>query len=183
QLWVNLPSRLKMTAPRYQDIRGSAVSLLGSPDSGALVRLIAGDLGEFAGPGVTHSPIAMLHATLEPGAELVLPWPRDYNALVYVLAGRGTVGTERRPAESGQLAVFGGPGSGDVLRVAALARQDRSAPTLDVLVLGGRPIGEPVVAYGPFVMNTAEEISQAMEDYRAGRLGSVPAGAIQPAHP
>ena len=178
QLWVNLPSRLKMTAPRYQDIRGGAVSLLASPDGGALVRLIAGEVGGFSGPGVTHSPIAMLHATLQPGAALLLPWPAEYNGLAYVLSGNGTVGPERRPVSSGQLAVFG---AGDVLRIDAARGQSSASPALEVLVLGGRPIGEPVVAHGPFVMNTREEIAQAMEDYRSGRLGQVPAGAIQPA--
>ncbi|HEV2368696.1 MAG TPA: pirin family protein [Acidimicrobiales bacterium] len=179
QLWVNLPARQKMTPPRYQDIRGSAVTLLSSPDGGALVRVIAGRVGDHDGPGVTHTPISLLHATLQPGAELVLPWPRDYNALAYVLAGRGAVGPEHRPAALGQLAVFG---AGDVIRLAAAPTQGSSSPTFDVLVLGGLPIGDPVVAYGPFVMNTEEEIAQALEDYRSGRLGTIPAGAIQPVH-
>ncbi|MGH3666047.1 MAG: pirin family protein, partial [Egibacteraceae bacterium] len=94
QLWVNLPASMKWTPPRYQDIRGGNVALLSSHDGGALVRVIAGDVAGRAGPGVTHTPIAMLHATISPGARLTLPWRRDFNALVYVLNGRGAVGAE-----------------------------------------------------------------------------------------
>src|SRR5688572_3421996 len=90
QLWVNLPSRDKMIAPRYQDIRGTSVTLLSSPDGGALVRLIAGDLDEHRGPGATYTPISIVHATVQPGAELDLPWRPDFNALVYVLSGNGS---------------------------------------------------------------------------------------------
>ncbi len=172
QLWVNLPSALKMTTPRYQDIRGGEVALLSSHDGGALLRVIAGDVAGFAGPGVTHTPIALLHATVAPGAELRLPWQRDFNALAYVLSGRGTVGPDRRPLDSGQLAVLG---AGDVVTLTAAAAQDSHTPALDVLVLGGRPIGEPVAAYGPFVMNTRAELRQAVEDFNAGRLGRIPA--------
>src|SRR3954447_3961613 len=86
QLWVNLPARDKFVAPRYQDLRGESVALLRSPDGGALVRLIAGDLGELRGPGATYTPIAIVHATIQPGAEVDLPWRPDFNALVYVLS-------------------------------------------------------------------------------------------------
>jgi hypothetical protein len=172
QLWVNLPSALKMTPPRYQDIRAGQVALLSSPDGGSLVRIIAGDVAGHAGPGVTHTPIALLHATIEPGAELRLPWRPDFNALGYVLAGSGTVGADRRPVRTGQLAVFG---PGDVLTFGAEHRMDGPSEKLDVLVLGGQPIREPVAAYGPFVMNTRAELAQAFEDFQAGRLGSIPA--------
>ena len=192
QLWVNLPAAKKWVPPRYQDIAADRVTLLRSPDGGALVRLIAGDLGDAAGPGITHTPINLVHATLAPGARLVLPWPARYNALVYSLAGRGTVGDERRPLERGQLAVFG---SGDHLVIEAASTFGHGAGTpfghgagtpfrhgagaeLDVLVLGGEPIREPVAWYGPFVMNTKEELVQAFEDFRAGRLGAVPADTL-----
>ena len=150
---------------------------LTSPDGGALVRVIAGDVAGHQGPGVTHTPITLVHATLTPGASLTLPWRPEFNALVYALAGRGTVGRELRSIRMGQLAAFG---QGDALTVAADATQESRSPTLDVLVLGGRPIGEPVVAYGPFVMNTKDQIVQAIVDYQAGRLGSVPAVALMP---
>jgi redox-sensitive bicupin YhaK (pirin superfamily) len=178
QLWVNLPRRLKMAPPRYQDIRGNLVGLLSSPDGGALLRVIAGDVGGHAGPGVTHTPISLVHATVSPGAAVDLPWPAGFNALVYVLGGKGWVGAERRPARAGQLATFG---AGDLISFGAEPSQDSTSSALDVLVLGGKPIGDPVVAYGPFVMNTRDEIAQAMEDYRAGRLGTIPAGALAPA--
>ena len=116
QLWVNLPSTMKMTDPRYQDIRGKEVALLSSSDGGALLRVIAGEVDGHDGPGITHTPISVVHATVAPGARVQLPWRKDFNALVYVLAGRGSVGAERRPVEMGQLAVFG---PGDVIEVAA----------------------------------------------------------------
>jgi hypothetical protein len=172
QLWVNLPARLKMTPPRYQDIRSGAVKLLSSPDGGTLLRVIAGEVAGHQGPGVTYTPISLLHATLAPGAQLRLPWRADFNALVYVLAGSGSVGAGRHPVRMGQLAVYG---PGDVVTVAADAAQESRSPRLDVLVLGGQPIREPVAAYGPFVMNTRAELVQAFEDYQAGRLGTIPA--------
>jgi redox-sensitive bicupin YhaK (pirin superfamily) len=172
QLWVNLPARLKMAAPRYQDIRAGEVALLASPDGGTLLRVIAGDVAGHPGPGVTHTPISLVHATLSPGAELRLPWRPDFNALVYALGGSGFAGHERRPLRMGQLAVYG---PGDVVTVSAAGHQESRSPQLDVLVLGGQPIRELVAAYGPFVMNTREELVQAFEDFRAGRLGTIPA--------
>jgi len=167
QLWVNLPARLKMTQPRYQDIRAGQVALLTSADGGSLLRVIAGSLGGHEGPGVTHTPITLVHATVSPGAQVRVPWDAGFNALGYVLAGAGTAGAEKRPVTMGQLAVFG---AGDVLTFGAGAKQE-----LDILLLGGQPIREPVAAYGPFVMNTRAELMQAFEDYQAGRLGSIPA--------
>jgi quercetin 2,3-dioxygenase len=171
QLWVNLPGRLKMTDPRYQDIRGGQVGLLTSADGGALLRVIAGDVAGHAGPGVTHTPISLLHATVAPGAQVRLPWRRDFNALVYVLAGNGTIGAEQRPVHQGQLAVYG---TGDTITVSASQHQESRSPSLEVLIMGGRAIGEPVAAYGPFVMNTREELVTAFEDFQAGRLGTIP---------
>ena len=172
QLWVNLPAAQKWSPPRYQDIRAREVGLLASADGGALVRVIAGDLAGHAGPGITYTPMTLVHATLSPGAELALPWRADYNALVYVLAGDGSLGADRITLRTGQLAVLGG---GNSLRIAARERQESRSPSLDVLVLGGRPIREPVAWAGPFVMNTRDEVMQAFADYQAGRLGSIPA--------
>jgi redox-sensitive bicupin YhaK (pirin superfamily) len=172
QLWVNLPRALKFAPPRYQDIRAASVALLASADGGALIRVIAGELGGHHGPGITHTPITLVHATISPGASLTLPWRPDFNLLAYALAGRGTAGGDGRPFGSGQLAVFG---AGDTVTLAANDRQDSASPALDVLLLGGRPIREPVAAYGPFVMNTRAELAQAFEDYQAGRLGTIPA--------
>jgi redox-sensitive bicupin YhaK (pirin superfamily) len=176
QLWVNLPASRKFVPPQYQDIRGQEVSLLTSPDGASLVRIIAGDVAGFRGPGSTNTPMTMLHATLSPGAELVLPWPREYNALVYALSGRGSAGPQRQPLHGGQLAVFG---EGDSITLTADESQPSNAQALDVLVLGGQPIGEPVAWYGPFVMNTRDELQQAFDDFRAGRMGTIPPGSAE----
>jgi quercetin 2,3-dioxygenase len=172
QLWVNLPARDKMVAPRYQNLDAEKVTLLSSSDGGALVRLIAGDVAQFHGPGSTHTPITVAHATLAPGARLVVPWRADFNALAYILDGSGHAGSERRPVDAGQLVVFGAGGS--------IALEAGPARALDVLLLGGRPIREPVAAYGPFVMNTRAELVTAVEDFQAGRLGTVPADGLRP---
>jgi redox-sensitive bicupin YhaK (pirin superfamily) len=175
QLWVNLPKADKWLDPKYQDLRGGDVALLTTPGSDALLRLIAGDLGRARGPGSTHTPMTMIHATLHPGAEVRLPWRADFNALVYILNGRGVFGPDRRPAREGQLVVFG---SGGAVTFAAEDRQDTRSPDLDVLILGGLPIGERVAWYGPFVMNTKAEVMQAFEDFHAGKLGTIPAERI-----
>lgn len=175
QLWVNLPSSKKWTAPRYQDIGAGRVTLLSSHDGGVLLRLIAGELDGHEGPGVTHTPITFLHATISPDSEVRLPWRRDFNALVYVLSGFGAVGERRALVRTGQLAAFG---EGDVITISADRAQEGRAPNLDVLVLGGQPIGEPVVWYGPFVMNTHAELAQAFDDFRRGRMGTIPAQHI-----
>ncbi|MFI5615966.1 pirin family protein [Streptomyces sp. NPDC051567] len=171
QLWVNLPASDKMMPPRYQDIGGGEVQLLTTPDGGALLRVIAGELDGHEGPGITHTPITMIHATVTPGAQVTLPWREDFNALVYVMAGRGTVGEDRRPVHTGQTVVFGEGGS---LTVRADESQDSNTPDLEVVILGGRPIREPMAHYGPFVMNSKDELQQAFDDFQAGRLGTIP---------
>ncbi len=172
QLWVNLPRALKMAQPRYQDLRGNQSALLSTQDGGALIRVIAGDVAGHTGPGATTTPITMLHATVSPGARLALPWRADFNALVYVLAGQGTVGPQQHAVRKGQLAVLG---HGEALSVKASQEQPLAESNLEVLVLGGRPIREPVAWAGPFVMNTRAEVIQAFEDFQAGRLGRIPA--------
>jgi redox-sensitive bicupin YhaK (pirin superfamily) len=180
QLWVNLPKVQKLVAPRYQDLRGGQVALLTSPDAGSLVRVIAGEVAGHAGPGSTYTPMTMVHATIAPGASLTLPWRPDFNALAYVLAGHGTVGVEQVEVGTGQLTIFG---HGESITIAAAkAQDDRHAAGLDVLVLGGKPIREPIAWMGPFVMNTKAEVQQAFEDYQAGRLGSIPAVSIAGHH-
>jgi redox-sensitive bicupin YhaK (pirin superfamily) len=172
QLWVNLPSHLKFTPARYQPITGDHLTLLTSDDGGALVRLIAGDLDGHHGPGVTHTPITYAHATLQPDARLTVPWTPEFNAMAYVLEGRGYAGTEERPVGAHDLVVFG-PGDSFVLLAAGGAGGD--SPALEVLLLGGLPIREPIAHYGPFVMNTRDQIIEAIDDFQAGRMGVVPA--------
>jgi redox-sensitive bicupin YhaK (pirin superfamily) len=116
--------------------------------------------------------MTMLHATVSPGAELTLPWRHDFNALAYVLAGDGHAGPDRAPVQTGQLVVFG---PGDALSLAARQQQDSRHPNLEVLLLGGQPIREPVAWGGPFVMNTKQEVLQAFDDFQAGKLGTIPA--------
>ena len=187
QLWVNLPRAAKFASPKYQAIEGNQVALLSSADGGALVRIIAGDIGDYSdsmspalrlrGPGSTYTPITLAHATIEPGARLNVPWNRDFNALVYVLSGRGTVGSVGHPIQQGQLAVLG---PGDRITVTAADAQDGNRPALEVLLLGGKPIREPVFAYGPFVMNSKSDIIRALEDYESGRFGRIPPNALMP---
>ncbi|WP_327679310.1 pirin family protein [Kitasatospora sp. NBC_00458] len=172
QLWVNLPAADKMIAPKYQDIRGGSVKLLSTEDGGALLRVIAGEIDGHQGPGATHTPITMIHASINPGAQITLPWRSDFNALAYGLAGTGSAGTERRPFRMGQSVVFG---EGDSLTIRADEAQDSRSANFEVVLLGGRPIREPVAHYGPFVMNSHRELQQAMEDFQAGRLGTIPA--------
>ncbi|MGD9797469.1 MAG: pirin family protein [Acidimicrobiia bacterium] len=175
QLWVNLPARDKLVAPRYQSLEADRVTLLSSADGASLVRLIAGDVGGHRGPGATYTPITVAHATVAPGARLEIPWRADFNALAYVLAGEGIAGGDGHPVAAGQLVRFG---AGDSLVLGA-----GPARPVEVLLLGGRPIREPVAAYGPFVMNTRDELQQAMDDYQAGRLGRVPDNGLRPYRP
>ncbi len=171
QLWVNLPAARKWVDPRYQDIGRDHVGLVASPDGAALLRIIAGQLGAHQGPGVTYTPITMVHASVPAGARVELPWDPAANALVYVLGGRGFVGDDRVAFSTGQLAVLG---DGGTIALEAAATQESDRPSLEVLVLGGQPIREPVAAYGPFVMNTKAELAQAFEDFQRGRMGTVP---------
>jgi quercetin 2,3-dioxygenase len=169
QLWVNLPRADKRAEPRYQDLSGDKLALLRNREDTAIVRLIAGDLSGIKGPGNTHTPIVLAHATLQPGAHLALEWPREFNALVYALSGTGHVGdAQGRALRSGQIAALG---TGDVVLIDA--DSDAGEP-LEVLLLGGQPLREPVVSYGPFVMNTKSEIIEAIDDFQAGKMGSIP---------
>jgi redox-sensitive bicupin YhaK (pirin superfamily) len=177
QLWVNLPRKAKFASPRYQAIEGQDVALLAAPDGGALIRVIAGEVDGRSGPGVTYTPITLAHATVEPGGALNIPWNPHFNALVYVLSGRGSVGPAEHPIRQGQLAVLG---SGDRITITAEAHQDSHRPALEALLLGGKPIREPVFHYGPFVMNSKPELIKAIEDYEAGKFGAIPDDALMP---
>jgi redox-sensitive bicupin YhaK (pirin superfamily) len=172
QLWVNLPAAKKWSPPAYQDVRAKDVALVSTADGGALIRIIAGEIDGHQGPGTTQTPITLVHATVTPGAELRLPWRRDYNALVYTLAGHGFVGEESRPVQMGQLTVFD---EGDTIVVRAANVQESRSPALELFILGGQPIKEPVAWMGPFVMNTKREVLQAFEDFQKGLLGTIPA--------
>lgn len=180
QLWVNLPASKKWSKPAYQDLRAADVSLLTSEDGGSLIRVIAGEVDGHKGPGSTQTPITLVHATIAPGAQLRLPWRPDYNALVYTLNGKGTVGENRQPVQMGQLAVMV---DGGTLVIQADSVQESRSPQMDVLILGGEPIRESVAWMGPFVMNTKAEVLQAFEDFQKGLLGTVPADHVSEKKP
>ncbi len=184
QLWINLPAAKKMTAPNYQNLAGGDVELVSSQDGGALIRVIAGEIDGHVGPGKSQTPMTIAHVTLAPGASVSIPWNPEFNALAYVLAGQGSVGEGElggtvASMDAGTLAVLA---DGDRLVLTANARQDSRNNAFDVLLLGGQPIKETVVAYGPFVMNTKEEVVQAIEDFNFGRFGQIPEDALQPFH-
>jgi hypothetical protein len=172
QLWVNLPARSKMIRPAYQNLEARLVTLVTTEDRQSLVRIIAGDIDGHRGPGSTHTPIVMAHASVSPGARLDVPWNPGFNALAYVLAGKGFAGPDSRPVRTGQLVVFG---QGD-----SISMRSAAGPPLEVLLLGGEPIREPVAMRGPFVMNTKAELAQAFDDYADGSLGRIPRGAMRP---
>jgi quercetin 2,3-dioxygenase len=166
QLWVNLPAPDKMKPPHYQEIPAADIPVV--QREGVTARVIAGEALGTKGAVDTHSPITYVHATLEPGATLTVPAPREQHAFVRVVLGRGRVGGNAKPVSDGQLALF--TADGDELTVTA----DDDSP-LDVLMLAGEPLREPVARYGPFVMNTREEIVQAVRDFQEGRLGTITA--------
>ena len=166
QIWVNLPKRLKLTPPRYQEVGPEKIPTARSADGKATVRVIAGEaLGARAAID-THTPIVYQDWSLEPGADVTTPLAAGHTGLVYVFQGAVEVGELPQPVRDGQLAVLG---DGELVRLRA------SAPAR-LLLLGGAPLHEPVARYGPFVMNTAEEIHQAMADYQAGRMGQIARG-------
>src|SRR4051795_3155015 len=132
QLWVNLPKAQKWVEPRYQDLRADESVLLASPDAGAFLRVIAGDVAGQRGPGSTYTPMAMVHATIAPGARLSLPWRPDFNALVYVLSGAGSVGVDGAPVRTGQLAVLG---PGDTITINGADQQETRTPALGRAIL------------------------------------------------
>lgn len=168
QLWVNLPRRDKMVKPRYQDIPSAEIPVAKSPDGRVKVRVIAGEaLGKQA-VIETRTPIMYLHFTLEPGAEMAQPVPQDYNAFAYIVGGKGLFGVDEKPAQREQVVLFANDGD----KVSIKSPSDAASP-LDVLLIAGVPLKEPVARYGPFVMNTKDEIYQAIEDYRSGRMGKI----------
>lgn len=177
QLWINLPKAKKWLDPQYQDLQGRDSAMVTSADGGAILRVLAGEVAGHSGPGISHTPIAITHLTLAPGASIDIPWREDFNAIAYVLSGRGLVGPDAHPVRTGNNVVMVG---GNVLRITADSAQDSRHPNLEMFIIGGVPLREAVIQYGPFVMSTREEIMQAFDDYQSGRFGQIPADAIQP---
>jgi redox-sensitive bicupin YhaK (pirin superfamily) len=164
QLWVNLPAAEKMMAPRYQEVPASAIPEATSADGRAHVRVIAGEALGVQAVIDTRTPILYQDWRLEPGADLEQPIPEGYQAFVYVFQGQAEIGSDERLLAEGQAGILG---PGDRVRLAVAPGAPSGAR---LLLLAGRPIGEPVARYGPFVMNTRAEIMQAVRDYQTGRL-------------
>jgi hypothetical protein len=168
QLWVNLPRRDKMIAPRYQEIPAAKIPR-GESEGGAVkVRVLAGQAMGARAVIETRTPISYLHYEVAPGHEALENLPRDFNLFAYVVRGEGRFGREGRVARAGEMVIFGQDGQTVVLSAAR-----ESAEPLVALVIGGHPLREPVARYGPFVMNTPDEIAQAIDDYRAGKMGRI----------
>jgi len=168
QLWVNLPQRDKMMPPRYQQIPATHIPVAQTEDRSVTVGVIAGEALGAKAVIQTRTPITYLHFTLQPGATIIQPVPKEYNAFVYVLEGSGLFGAEPAPGDDGQMVLF----SQDGEDVAISNPADAQRP-LDLLLIAGVPLNEPVVRYGPFVMNTEAEIIQAINDYQEGRMGRI----------
>jgi redox-sensitive bicupin YhaK (pirin superfamily) len=168
QIWVNLPRRDKMMKPRYQEVPSAGIPVAESADRKVKVKIIAGEsLGKQAAID-TRTPIAFLDVTVQPGGELIQPLPANYNAFVFVISGSGTFGNEATAASAHQMVIFDADGDAVKLGVSADAQQ-----SMQLLLLAGVPLNEPVVRYGPFVMNTEQEIHQAIRDYQSGRMGEI----------
>jgi redox-sensitive bicupin YhaK (pirin superfamily) len=165
QLWVNLPRSDKMIAPRYQEMPSAKIPVATSADGSVRVKVIAGEALGVAAAIETRTPILYQHFTLQPGAKIEHAVPANYRVFAYGLSGNGFYGESRSEIGPRQMVVFNN--DGDTVTLAA------GEEPLDVLLLGGVPLKEPVVRYGPFVMNTEDEIRQAVIDYQAGRMGQI----------
>lgn len=164
QIWVNLPARLKMTRPRYQELGAEQIPTAASQDGLAQVKIIAGEALGVRAAIDTHTPVVYQDWSLEAGADVHVALDAAQRALVYVFQGSVSVGDAERRVEDGQLAVLG---AGDTVRLRGTAEKSR------LLLLAGVPLGEPVARYGPFVMNSEQELRQAFQDYQSGRMGEI----------
>jgi redox-sensitive bicupin YhaK (pirin superfamily) len=167
QLWVNLPKKNKMSSPHYQEIPKSKIPTARSADGRVTVRTIAGESLGASALIETKTPIMYLHVTLEPGAEFAQPVRSDYNLFAYVVEGSGYFGRDKtKVAKNHQMVMFAKDGA------SAFMHADEKSP-LEILLIGGVPINEPIARYVPFVMNTEQEIGQAIEDYQSGKMGTI----------
>ena len=167
QLWVNLPSAQKMTEPRYQNLQPE--DLPERVEEGARVRVFSGASGEAKASTLNHVPVTMVEITLEPGATVRQDLPGSYNGFIYILGGEGLFGANQTAAKKNQVLLLGTAeaGDGSLINIRATGNEK-----LHLLLYAGQPVKEPVVAYGPFVMNTEAEIRQAFVDYRAGKFAN-----------
>jgi len=168
QLWVNLPKKDKMANPRYQDILSKEIPKVVSSDGKVKITIIAGEsLGQSAIID-TKIPIMYLHLSMKPNSSFTQPVPKNYNVFAYVAKGEVLFGEDRLSVKKEQAVFFEKDGD----KISIHAPEDSIGPS-EILIIGGSPIGDPVVRYGPFVMNTEEEIQQALEDYKNGKMGKI----------
>jgi len=164
QIWVNLPAKLKMTRPRYQEVTGAKIPTAASADGKARVRVVAGEALGASAVIDTYIPIVYQDWTLDEGADVTVALKEEQKAMAFVFQGSALVGNEGSEIKDGQLVMFG---PGDSIRLRGAKEGAR------LLLLAGVPITEPVARYGPFVMNTQEEIVQAVRDYQSGKMGEI----------
>lgn len=168
QLWVNLPKRDKLMKPRYQEIPGAQIPKATTPDGLVSVSVIAGEAMGKQAVIETRTPIIYLHYSIKPGGVATQQVSSTYNTFAFIVDGAGLFGAERERAKDGQMVLFAQ--DGDEVRI---ENPSDAKETLDLLLIGGMPLNEPIARYGPFVMNTEAEIHQAFEDYRRGRMGEI----------
>ena len=168
QLWINLRKTDKWTKPDYQDVPSTRIPQVSTPDGKVSARVIAGNYLDAKAVINTLTPILYLHFTLQPGGQVVQSVPENYNAFAYVISGDGLFGKDKTSVGEKNLIVFENDGE-----IISIRESDNAKSPLDVLLIAGMPLNEPIVQYGPFVMNTREEIDKTLEDYRNGRIGKI----------
>jgi redox-sensitive bicupin YhaK (pirin superfamily) len=168
QLWINLRKTDKWNKPDYQDVPSIKIPQVSTSDGKVSVKVIAGNFGDAKAVINTLTPILYLHFTLQPGGEVVQSVPENLNAFAYVIGGKGLFGKDKTAVDEKNLIVFKNDGGHISIR-----ESDNAKSPLDVLLVAGMPLNEPIVQYGPFVMNTREEIDKTLEDYRNGRIGKI----------
>jgi redox-sensitive bicupin YhaK (pirin superfamily) len=168
QVWLNLPAVSKMVPPRYQDLRAERIPSASTAGGLVRVRVIAGEALGVRAATDTRLPLTFLHVTLQPGASFEQPIPPQHNAFAYVFSGEAAIGSPAVRVARGQAAILG---EGDRI---SLALDDAASSGAELLLMAGQPLNEPVARYGPFVMNTQEQIAEAIKDYQAGRMGRIP---------
>ncbi len=168
QLWVNLPRSQKMTPPHYQELSASRIPVARNDAGTVEVKVISGEALGVRGPITSANPIVYLHFTIQPGGTHVQAIPQGNTAIAYLINGEGVFDEKSGPVKARKVLVFAG-GEDSVL----LSNPAGSGAPLELLLLAGKPLGEPVARYGPFVMNTRDELQQAFEDYRSGRMGTI----------
>lgn len=168
QLWINLRKTDKWIKPDYQDVPSTRIPQVSTPDGKVSAKVIAGNYRDTKAVINTLTPILYLHFTLQPGGQVVQSVPENYNAFAYVISGKGLFGKDKTAVGEKNLIVF--ENDGDII---SIRESDSAKSPLDVLLIAGMPLNEPIVQYGPFVMNTQEEIDKTLEDYRNGRIGQI----------